>query len=202
MSVDTFDPADEILESNSGTKDDDFEKVVQCLRKIALDALTIADNPIQRNAGFLELKNVLYLYTKVATSNNRRCRQAINVADELFCLLQHWSAAEELSNDQSRVLSLIEFFIEESAPKDVLQALELWCSTRELGVSVFALLNDVLLSGVNAALNTELSGSLLKLKHARISFEGQEVTRTNSYQLAPGNGIWRQMAAGRLPIDK
>jgi hypothetical protein len=192
----------EILDSKKLlSKQDVLDQVVQCLRKVGLGALDVARKPSESEIGFGSLKRVLRLFHKMSTSASPRCRSAVEVADELCAFLQHWKGVVEMPGKDTDIFGLIDFFIKESAPNDVLRALVQWSKSYKLGPNVFPRLDDILRQGVNVALQSELSGSLLRLKHARLAFKDAE-SMPSLDEDRDGDGIWRRMSSGVLSIDK
>jgi hypothetical protein len=199
--------AGEILESRDLLFDQaNSKRVLLCLRRIGMGALALAQNySVQQDSGFRKLKRVLRLFHQMSTSDSPSCRTSLTVANELYTFLQEWKHLTGSNGDDSAMLNLIDFIINESAPGDVLRALVLWSSSNEVGDSLFPRLDTLLRRGVHTALRSELSGSLLRLKHARLNYtdenkpalssERSQVARTTS-------GIWRQMAVGDLSVDK
>jgi hypothetical protein len=108
-------------------------------------------------------------------------------------------------SDDSAILTLIDFLSKESAPGDVLRALVIWSSSHEVGDAMFARLDALLCRGVQVALKSELSGSLLRLRHARRTYTDGNRLALSSEQgdmSKTSVGIWRQMSIGALSIDK
>ena len=103
---------------------------------------------------------------------------------------------------------LVDFLIQESSrPIDVIRALLLWSSSNCFGDLFLSRLEDILRRGIHfSTLNGELSGTLLRLKHARILFKELApvslVQRRGKRTSATPNGIWERMATGDLSIEK
>jgi hypothetical protein len=171
-------------------------------------------------AGFRTLKRVLRLFQQMSISESKHCRESIVVAEELYAFLQEWERTDSAihivigflskritgsSGDDSAILTLIDFLSKESAPGDVLRALVIWSSSHKVGDAMFARLDALLRRGVQVALKSELSGSLLRLRHARRTYTDDNRLALSSEQgdvSKTSVGIWRQMAIGALSIDK
>lgn len=103
---------------------------------------------------------------------------------------------------------LVDFLIQESSrPIDVIRALLLWSSSNRFSDPFLSRLEDILRRGIHfSTLNGELSGTLLRLKHARILFKELApvslVQRRGKRTSATPNGIWERMATGDLSIEK
>jgi hypothetical protein len=148
------------------------------------------------------LKRILRLFTLMATSESSICRQSIVVSDELHAFMLHWMGD---TSDELKICSLVDFFVAESAPGDVLRAFVCWSNSHELGSAVFYRLHNILRRGVHDALQSGLSGSLLRLKHARRMFEEEDDSLAAEEPIdfvSKSDGLWRRMSAGGLSIDK
>jgi hypothetical protein len=173
--------------------------LVECLREISVD--TLDENRVSTDHIDLRLVGrALRLFDKMSRSTSENCRQSVVVGDELQTLLKHWVSDELVAGDGNRAILLIDFFIQESGPADVLSSLASWSRERHMGPSMYPRLNDILSKGVLDALDYELSGSLLRLKHARQEFKEQE--QPPSPQASDGSSIWSRMGTGMLSIDK
>jgi hypothetical protein len=197
--------AGEILETTALlARDDVLDPVLSHLREIALDALVAARSSETTELGFQTLKRVVRLFHKMSTTTSSYSRNSIVVADELHTLLLRWNDDPKGTVVDTLALDLIDFFVAESAPSDVLHALLLWSDSIDLGLSVFPRLHEILRRGMNSSLQTELSGSLLRLKYARLTLNDNdsmaEQERDTSVLARPG--IWKTMSTGSLPIDK
>ena len=115
----------------------------------------------------------LAIFEKMASNDSLIGRRSIIVADELFTLLQQWKIQTESNGDDPKMFVLVDFVIKESSrPADVIRALILWSSSNQFGDSLLPRLEDLLCRGIHfSTLNGELSGTLLRLKHARTMFK-------------------------------
>eukprot|EP00539_Tryblionella_compressa_P006020 CAMPEP_0178771836 /NCGR_PEP_ID=MMETSP0744-20121128/22176_1 /TAXON_ID=913974 /ORGANISM="Nitzschia punctata, Strain CCMP561" /LENGTH=136 /DNA_ID=CAMNT_0020428383 /DNA_START=152 /DNA_END=559 /DNA_ORIENTATION=- len=130
----------------------------------------------------------------------RVCRRSIVVADELYTLFQKWKIQSGSNGDDSRMYLLIDFIINESsAPENVLRALVHWSSSNDCGDLLIPRLKSLLRRGVHyAALKGELSGTLLRLKHARTTFTELVLKPSDGKESKSAGGIWDRMATGDL----
>lgn len=180
-----------------------LHRILLELRKLGNDATAS-----KQSTGFRLLGRVLKLFEKMANSRSAICRSSIVVANELYALFQKWKIHSGSSGDDSTMYLLIDFVISESSsPSDVVRALVLWSSSNNCGSLLFPRLRKLLCLGVHrAALNGELSGTLLRLRHARGMFKELNLVESTSTSgnrsSKDGVGIWESMATGGLSIDK
>jgi hypothetical protein len=196
---------DEILENQKLTSSiDSLYQVLRHLRKICNDCLTMISDPSKEATGFRVLKRVLYLFEKMASSESPVCRRSIVVADELYTVFQQWKIQSGYKGDDSKMYLVVDYVINESsAPENVLQALVLWSSSNDCGDLLFPRLKSLLRRGVHyAALKGDLSGTLLRLKHARTTFTELVLTPSDGRSSKSTDKIWDRMATGTLSIDK
>ena len=178
----------EILQTlNLQHQPDVLQRVVECLENIGIDALkTCRESTGDVNLSLV--RRVLQLFDKISRGSSG---PMVAVADKLHAFLKHWASD-----------ALLDIIIEESSPADVLSALASWSrEERELGPSLYSRLNQLLSKGVDNALQHELSGSLLRLKHARGDFK-EPVPPPSPRSSLGASGIWDRMATGTLSIDK
>ena len=191
----------EKLSSNT----DALYRALCCLRRIGGFSLVICSDASKQTSGFETLRRVLKLFEKMTSNNSLICRKSIIVADELFTLFQQWKIQTGSNGDDPKMYILLDFVIEvSSAPADVIRALLLCSSSNQFKNSFLSRLEDLLCRGVRfAALNGELSGTLLRLKHARTTFKELVVTPEDQQEKTRSSGgIWDRMATGNLSIDK
>ena len=181
-------------------------RLLECLRQLGLDALRLANDTTTEKTGFHELKRVLLLFHRMSTSATRICRESIVVAEEIQCFLIEWEGILGSNERDSHILVLVDFVVKESTPRDVLAALVLWSSSRTVGDLMYSRIDALLQRGVERALRTEVSGSLLRLKHAREGFtDDNKVALSPSLKVATSkmeNSIWKRLSLGSLSIDK
>jgi hypothetical protein len=146
----------------------------------------------------------LALFEKMAGSESATCRKSIVLANEFYSLFQRWKIQSGSNEDDSRMYCVIDFIINESSsPDDVVHALVLWSFSNNCGDNLYSRLRALLRRGVHyAALKGELSGTLLRLKHARTSFTEFALTPTGGKTSNRSGGIWGSMSTGDLSIDK
>lgn len=145
---------------------------------------------------------VLRLLETMACSDSVTCRTTIALADELYSLFQEWKMRSGSNGADPRMYLLVDFVIDESScPDAVVGALVLWSSSNDCGELLFPRLRALLCRGLHhAALKGELSGTLLRLRHARSTFT-EHVLSDEKGSKSTG-GIWESMATGILAIDK
>jgi hypothetical protein len=187
---------------------DALHHVISCLRRIGGISVVASSYALEETKGFQTLRRVLKLFEKMASNDSLICRRSIIVADELFTLLQQWKIQTESNGDDPKMFVLVDFVIKESTrPADVIRALILWSSSNQFGDSLLPRLEDLLCRGIHfSTLSGELSGTLLRLKHARTMFKelasipvDQQEKKMKS---STTRGIWESMATGNLSIDK
>lgn len=183
---------------------DALYKVLRQLRKLGSEALVSISNIAKESTGFRVLGRVLKLMEKMAISDSIICRSTVVVPDELYTLFQKWKMQSGSSGQDSKMYLLVDFVIDESSsPADVFRALVHWSSSNDCGDLIFPRLRALLKRGVHfAALKGELSGTLLRLRHARGKFTELNLTSPGERYPKKGVGIWETMATGDLSIDK
>lgn len=200
--------ATEIIEDRKlCTRANTVHRVLVCLREIGMEGLSSAWDTRQDGSGFHTLKRVLRAFQQMSTSKFDSCRESIEVPEELLTLLEEWERKTSSKNSStSELLILVDFMINESAPVDVLSALVLWSSSNELGPALFSRLDSLLRRGVQVALKSELSGSLLRLKYMRRGYTDENkhlmLSEDRKDDSHDGGGIWKRMSFGNLSIDK
>ena len=174
--------------------------VVRQLRKLGNDSLTSISNKSKGSTGFRILGRVLGSFEKMAGSDSLICRTSIAFANELYKLFQAWKIQSGSKGNDSKMYLLIDFVIDESTcPEEVCQSLILWSSSNDCGEMLLPRLRSLLRKGVHyAALKGELSGTLLRLRHARSTFT--ELVEGERFEVT--DGVWEAMRAGALAIDK
>jgi len=180
--------------------------VLVSLRKIGIEGLSQAWESKDNGSRFHILKRVLRAFHKMSRSDFSSCRVSINVPDELLTLLEEWERKFLSKDDFADFLILIDFIIKESAPIDVLSMLVRWSKSNDLGPALFSRLDSLLRRGVQLALKTELSGSLLRMKYMRRDYAEENrplmLSEVKKYNGKEENGIWKRMSLGTLSINK
>jgi hypothetical protein len=179
-------------------------QVLYQLRKLGTDALISISKASKESIGFRVLGRVIKLLEKMASSDSMICRNSLMISDELYTLFEKWKMQSGSSGRDGKMYLLIDFVIDESSsPGDVFRSLILWSSSNDCGDLLFPRLRALLRRGVHsAALKGELSGALLRLRHARGKFKELTLTSPGGRHPKQGAGIWDAMATGDLSIDK
>ena len=175
-----------------------------------MEGLALAWATREDGIGFHTLKRVLRAFQQMSTSKFESCRESIDVPAELLTLLEEWQRnIASKDSTTSELLILVDFMINEAAPVDVLRALFLLSSSNDskaLGFELFSRLDVLLRRGVQVALKSELSGSLLRLKYMRQGYtkENKSLMFNEGRKDAKreGSGIWKRMSLGNMSIDK
>ena len=156
-----------------------LRRCLECLRKIGGVSVVLCSKPSTKTLGFATLKRVLELYEKLSAKNSL----SINVPDEIYSLLQQWKSQKASSGDDASMYEFIDFVIDVSTePANVVRALSLW-SSEHGGDSLLPRLEQLLRRGIHfAVLRGELSGTLLRLKHARTAFKDLDLNRDQAVQ--------------------
>jgi hypothetical protein len=177
--------------------------VLSHLRKLGCDSLVQILNKATKSTGFWILGRVMNLLEKMGHSDSMVCRACIAPADELYILFQEWKIQSGSNGDDSKMYFLIDFVIDKSnCPEEVVRALLLWSTSNDCGELLLPRLRALLCKGVHfAGLKGELSGTLLRLRHARSTFT-ELVLSDNGTRSVVTDGTWEAMGAGTLAIDK
>jgi hypothetical protein len=200
--------AGEILENAKLLSDANaLSQILRRIRYIGGEALSTTSNPAKETMGFQILRRVLKLFERMSTSESLICRNTIVVSDEFCTLFNEWKIRSGATGDDSKMYLMIDFVINEcSAPEEVLRAIMVWASTNYTSEALVPRLRSLLRRGVHyAAINGELSGTLLRLKRARTTFSELIVSSSsdeNGTHTKSSYGIWERMATGDLAMDK
>jgi len=195
---------DEMIENGKVLSNNEtLRRVLHCLRKIGSDSLILCSSASKEKIGVGTLRRVLKLFEKMSTSDSFLCRDFINIPDEIYALLQQWKDLKGSSGDDDNMYHLIDFVIKvSSVPADVNRAMLLWTPSHS-GNSLFPRLEDLLHRGIDLAVsNGELSGTLLRLKHARTTFKELESTHDKDGETKSAGSIWESMGEGTASIEK
>jgi hypothetical protein len=206
--------ASEIIEDRKlCSRAKDVCHVLLGLREIATEALQSAWMSKNDSDSFHLLKRVLRAFHEMSTSNYLACRESIDVPRELLSLLKLWEK-QASPTDTARVpnvIVMIDFIINESSPSHALSALAMWPFTKNLGIALYPRLETLLRRGVQTAPRSEVSTSLLQLKHVRSRYKAENEPLATSLDRSPTLGaslhsgevgIWKRMSVGGLVIDK
>jgi hypothetical protein len=168
------------------------------LRALGREALIETAGSLKPALDEQRLRQVFYLYDKMSTSKSSQCRESISVAEELHILLMLCSKAK----DAKLEYGFIDLLAHKASPADALQTFALWSEEfASPGESVPAL-HTLIQRGAQFGIKTELSGSLLRVNHAR-QRRGRSPERRpgGSVERIEGN-VWRRMFEGSVPVDK
>ena len=176
-----------------------LRRCLLCLRKIGRVSIGLCSNPSTKSLGFETLQRVLTLFEKISEENSL----SINVPDEIYSLLQQWKSRTASSGDDATMYELIDFVIDASTePANVIKALSLWCKDHG-DDSLLPRLEHLLRRGIHfAVIHGELSGTLLRLKHARTAFDDRDLNRDQALQTKDTASIWESMGKGNASIEK
>jgi hypothetical protein len=124
----------------------------------------------------------------------------INVADELLQLLEHKRKRLFRSNPND----LIEFLADEANPSDILKTLSIWTSLPDTTMEAIPVLHTLLVRGAHASMSSELSGSLLSLKRARLRVREENTMelRSSKDPEVENQSIWKKMSNGMVVVAK
>ena len=198
-----FSSAGEIVDDASLSNDTDaVDLVLKSLREIGANALD-ADNKDQQKQSARILKRIIRLYHKTSTKNTVAAGQMIDVADELLQLLEHKRKRLYRSNPND----LIEFLADEANPSDILKTLSIWTSLPDTTIAAIPVLHTLLGRGAHASMSSELSGSLLSLKRARLRLREESTLELRSSKdldvdKVPNQSIWKKMSNGMVVVAK
>jgi hypothetical protein len=141
-----------------------------------------------------------------------------DVADELLQLLQHKKKHSPFNSNPN---DLIEFLADEANPSDILKTLSIWTSrpdTKTKTSSIWTpppdttmeaipVLHTLLCRGAHASMSSELSGSLLTLKRARLRIREEKTielrsSKDSDVDKVPDQSIWKKMSSGMVVVAK
>jgi hypothetical protein len=139
-----------------------------------------------------------------------------DVADELLLLLEHKKKHSPFNSNPN---DLIEFLADEGNPSDILKTLSIWTSRPDTKTSsiwtsppdtsmeVIPVLHTLLYRGAHASMSSELSGSLLTLKRARLRIREEKTIELHSSKdpdvdKVPDQSIWKKMSNGMVVVAK
>jgi len=181
--------------------------IVKSVRTVAHKTLD-EDWSKEKDATLRTLKKIVTLFGKVASKSVFQSRQAISVGEEMHSLLLYKiNGAAGAAFTDAQILELVEFFVKEAMPSDILQTLNKWTADHELrSNNLVSLLQTALQRGAHIAMKSELSGSLFHLKRARqnvsdISSDHSSMNSMDERTIA-NRTIWGNMSNGLLKIEK
>lgn len=175
--------------------------VLGSLQKIAKDALSL-ESSLEHDINAPIMRKVFRLFQKMATNKSAVCRESILVSTELYSLLQR--CRNNGLEPSERELSFVNLLAHDGSPVYALQALALWAANYPLASYLIPSLHILLQRGAHRGVTHELSGSLLRVRYARLLSQGERSNRgSQSYEFHTAEtGIWRQMFDGSLAIKK
>lgn len=200
----SLDLVNEIIgDAKLSSSNEAIRRTLDCLRKIGSISVVHCSKASTETMGFDNLKRVLTLFEQMSTKNSSSWQNSINVPDEIFTLLKQWKTEKDSSGDDASMYQFIDFVINVSSePAHVVKALSLW-SSHHNGDALFSRLEHLLRRGIHFAVaNGELSGTLLRLKHARTAFKELDSTRDQSRQTEDAVSIWESMGTGNVSLEK
>jgi hypothetical protein len=193
--------AAEILDDPVLCKDESaLSLVLLYSRDIGLKAVD-GETPFERGFARRTLKRILRLFRKATTGSSTEARQSLNVPLELLKLLDHKASQSNSNAGFAEVKRLIEFLADEAMPNHILEALVLWSKLTVTDIDIFPILQTILRRAAHAAMNSELSGSLLRLRRARL-FLNDSKTTTETDDDDASESIWKRMSNGMLTVAK
>jgi hypothetical protein len=182
---------------------DAVDLVLKSLREIGASALN-ADRKDQQQQTARTLRRIIRLYHKTSTKKNVAVGQMTDIADELLQLLEH---KKKNSPFRSNPNDLITFLADEANPSDILKTLSIWTSPPDTTMEAIPVLHTLLCRGAHASMSSELSGSLLTLKRARLRIREEKMielrsSKDSDVDNVPGQSIWKKMSNGMVVVAK
>jgi len=198
--------AGEIIDSPSLSKDDTVVGLVLgFMREIGAKALDTEGQGRKKQAARI-LKRIIRLHHKASMKESLSANRLCNISDELLHLLEH---RKNHIGGMSSPKKLIDFFADEADPSDVLQTLSTWTTSSETTMDTIPVLHKILSRGAHASMSSELSGSLLSLKRARLRMnedtDSGDATESSEHTGAAGTSepsTWKKMASGMVVVAK
>ena len=195
--------ANEIVSHPVLSQDEDTAKLVlSYTRDITHRALDKNDE----HGMLLTLKRVVRLLQQMSAAPKH---ELLSFADELHSIWAYKEQKRGDTDDDGEVRSLINFMAQEAPPSDFLEAINKWTAEHKRQEDTIGVLQAVLKRGTRLALNSELSGSLLRLRRARQRMEassafGSILSTPRDKQDSPFEEptVWNLLSTGALAIDK
>jgi hypothetical protein len=195
----------EILDDRTLSNSEDILNLLfTYLRTIGLNALDM-DATGRHLVSARILKRILRLFRKAATTASLVARRMANVPEELLNLLEY---SESHAKGTSISKELVEFLADEAAPGDILNTLSNWAVLSDAKLDVVPILHTILRRGAHASMSSELSGSLLSLKRARLRLSEHDSDETTDAIFstddneAKDESIWKKMSSGMVAVAK
>ena len=153
------------------------------------------------------LKRVIRLFHHLSVACPTSDKHPISVPVELHALLEYKESCSGVAGKglSREVLDLIHFLAKEALPSDFLRAFSMWTAAHNELSDTVHVLQSVLKRGARRALNTELAGSLLRLRRARKRMNSSYIkpeTDDEDGRTMQEQTIWSLMSKGLVAIDK
>lgn len=187
--------AGEILDDKKLSMDESALNIVfETLRSISLGAIGLQKDTVISSAS--SLRRVLRIYQKAEESSSPLLQGKLDVPSELLKWIEYQHATSGGMRKGS--LELIQFLADEAVPADVLTAIQLRMTSCDFTVEtleILPVLRATLSRAATSSAGGELTGALLRMKHARDRLDGNV---DNSI----GMSLWEQMSNGFLNVSK
>ena len=193
---------DELLDDPVYTRDKAvLSDVLDNLRKIAKDALSL-ESSLEHNINAPIMRKVFRLFQKMASNKSAVCRESIAVSTELYSLLQ--LCRNNGLEPSKREISFVNLLAHDGSPVYALQALALWAANYPSATYLIPSLHILLQRGAHRGVTHELSGSLLRVRYARLLSQGERSNLgTQSIESRTAEtGVWGRMFDGSVAIEK
>lgn len=169
------------------------------LRKLAKEALAIEDSS-GTDMDELLLRKTFGLFEKMAASKSTACRESIDVGSELHSLLQCCQNDEPGPTEAE--LSFVNLLAHHGAPVHALQTLALWAPDYSSASHMIPLLHILLQRGTHHGITREISGTLLRVRQARVLSQGRPEDAVELSTGTAGTNVWRRLFDGEVAITK
>ena len=140
--------------------------LLQNLRIISRDALD-KQSPDWEGETSSTLKRVVRLLHRLSAASMSAGERLVSVPHELHSLLAYRESLDTTKGRSRGVIDLVHLLAREALPNDFLRAFSMWTASHDELSDTVHVLQAVLGRGVQRAIQTELSGSLLRLRRAR-----------------------------------
>jgi len=198
LTLQCFVAATEILDDPGLAKDETaLSLMLSYVREIGLKAIDAEEK--DRHSSTRILKRIIRVLQKAAVTPSDAARRSVNVPLELHDWVKH-RADKDPANPQSEI-ELIGFIAQEALPADALKTMALCTESVSMDRDAFPLLQTLLR---RASMSSELSGSLLRLRRARLRLNADtQVEQTEDVDTrVSGQSLWKSMSNGMLTVAK
>ena len=171
------------------------------VREIGLKAINAEEK--DRHTSTRTLKRIIRILQKAAATPSDAASRLVDVPLEMHTWLKH-KADKDPANPQSH-FELIEFLAQEALPANVLKTLSLWTEGVNMDRDAFPVLRTILQRAAHASMSSELSGSLLRLRRARLRLNADTEVQALSEDVddrVAGQILWKSMSNGMLTVEK